>query len=140
MKKIFIYGMLLVCACLLGYIWLPKEKEQAIENISLNEGNEQEEKKEEKQEESHLFVDIKGEIYNPGVYEVTEKERVKDVIEKSGGLKENADTTYINLSKKVQDEMVIFIYSKEETKQIKDNNIEIKNSYVYKNNYALITY
>ncbi len=40
--------------------------------------------------------------------------RVIDVIDKAGGLTENADTTVINLSKRIKDEMVIIIYSREQ--------------------------
>ena len=143
MKKVLMYAFIVLAICLFGYFSFPKEKEQKqeIENISLKEGKVQEqEEKEEKKEVDHFFVDIKGEVNSPGVYEVISTERVKDVIEKSGGLKENADTMYINLSQKVKDEMVIFVYSKEESKQIKENNSQIKNSYIYKNNDALITY
>lgn len=64
--------------------------------------------------EKEFVVDIKGEIINPGIYHVKEGSRVTDVIEKAAGLTENADTTVINLSKKVIDEMVIIIYSKKE--------------------------
>lgn len=64
--------------------------------------------------EKEFVVDIKGEIINPGIYHVKEGARVTDVIEKAAGLTENADTTVINLSKKVIDEMVIIIYSKKE--------------------------
>ena len=39
---------------------------------------------------------------------------VIDVIEKAGGLTQNANTTVINLSKKIIDEMVIIIYSNEQ--------------------------
>ena len=61
-----------------------------------------------------LKVDIKGEINAPGIYELNSSSRVIDVIEKAGGLTENANTTVINLSKKITDEMVIIIYSNEE--------------------------
>lgn len=40
--------------------------------------------------------------------------RVNDVINLAGGLLENADTSKINLAKKVTDEMTIIIYTKEE--------------------------
>lgn len=60
------------------------------------------------------FVDIKGEVNNPGTYEMLPDTRVLDVIEKAGGLTENANTSVNNLSLKVKDEMVIIIYSNEE--------------------------
>lgn len=61
-------------------------------------------------------VDIKGAIKNPGVYIVNENNTVIDVITKAGGLTANADTSLTNLSKKVSEEMVIIIYTKEEVK------------------------
>ena len=42
-------------------------------------------------------VDIKGAIVKPGVYEVNSDYRVIDVIKLAGGLKNNANTNYINL-------------------------------------------
>ena len=42
--------------------------------------------------------------------------RVIDAIELAGGLTNNADTSVINLSKKLTDEMVIIIYSKNQVK------------------------
>lgn len=59
-------------------------------------------------------VDIKGQIVTPGIYTMKESDRVIDVIEAAGGLTENANTTVLNLSKKVTDEMVIIVYSNEE--------------------------
>lgn len=66
-----------------------------------------------------IKVDIKGEVNNPGVYELEEGKRVSDVINKSGGLTENADTTLINLSKNLKDEMVIVIYNKSEIEKLR---------------------
>ena len=73
------------------------------------------EKKIEKKEEGNKYkVDIKGEVNNPGIYSADENARVIDIINMAGGLTDNASTTVINLSKKIKDEMVIIIYSKEE--------------------------
>ena len=89
-------------------------------------------KKETKKEEpvEVLFqVDIKGEVKVPGIYKLKESSRVSDVIEQAGGLTENANTSVINLSKKIMDEMVIIIYSNEQvenftkTKEIEQEQI-----------------
>ena len=58
-----------------------------------------------------MFCDIKGEVKNPGVYEITNN-NINDVINFSGGLTKSAYVNNINLSKKVTDEMVIYIPSK----------------------------
>ena len=67
-----------------------------------------------------IFVDIKGEVAVPGTYEMKETDRVKDVIETAGGLTEKADTSVINLSKRLTDEMVIIIYSAYEVQNFKE--------------------
>ena len=76
-------------------------------------------KKSKKENIENYKVDIKGEILTPGIYTLKSNSRVIDVIEMSGGLTENADTSVINLSKKITDEMVIIIYSKSEVKDFK---------------------
>jgi len=69
--------------------------------------------------EDHLLaVDIKGAIQNPGVYRVSADSIVDDVILLAGGLLENADTSNLNLSKKVTDEMMITIYTREEVEKL----------------------
>ena len=99
-----------------------KEKDEVIVEKSI-------EKKEVETKEL-LQVDIKGEVINPGIYELDSESRVIDVINKAGGLTENANTSVINLSKKITDEMVIIIYSNEEvndfktTKEIEEQVIE----------------
>ena len=73
-------------------------------------------KKEEKAKEpiNTLFVDVKGSVNNPGVYELEDNKRVIDAINKAGGLTNNADTINLNLSKKLEDEMIVIVYSKVE--------------------------
>lgn len=65
-------------------------------------------------EEQLYTVDIKGCVNSPGIYQMSPSSRIIDVIEKAGGLTENANTTVINLSKKIKDEMVIIVYSNDE--------------------------
>ena len=61
-------------------------------------------------------VDIKGAIKKPGVYTVSDGAIINDVIILAGGLTKDADTSLNNLAKKVTDEMVIIIYTKDEVK------------------------
>lgn len=93
----------------------PKEKE-------INEKDEIViDKKIEKEESAKMVqIDIKGQVLSPGLYSLDENSRIMDAIKIAGGLTEEADTSVINLSKKVTDEMVIIIYSKEEVANFKE--------------------
>ena len=66
---------------------------------------------------SNIKVDIKGAVKNPGVYEVSSKSNVSDLIELAGGLNKNASTSNINLSRILEDQMVIKIYTASELKK-----------------------
>ncbi|WP_440895905.1 helix-hairpin-helix domain-containing protein [Amphibacillus sp. Q70] len=65
-----------------------------------------------------IYVDIKGEVYHPGVYLVDPDDRVIDVIETAGGFTDGADEKQINLAEKVYDEMVIFVLSESEDEDL----------------------
>lgn len=67
------------------------------------------------------YIDIKGNVKNPGVYEFNENDRVIDAINLAGGLKKNANTSNINLSQKLKSEMVIYIYSNDDIKKNGEN-------------------
>ena len=71
-------------------------------------------KEEQEAQKKIVKIDIKGQVINPGVYELSENARVMDVINMAGGLTDIANTSLINLSKKLEDQMVIIIYSDEE--------------------------
>lgn len=60
-------------------------------------------------EASIVIVDVKGEVENPGVYQVNVDARVHQVIEKAGGFTKSANENFINLAQKVHDEMIIFV-------------------------------
>ncbi len=59
--------------------------------------------------EQYLFIDIKGAIKQPAVYQMNEGDRVIDIISRAGGFTKQADETAINLAQKLQDEMVIIV-------------------------------
>lgn len=93
------------------YQTLPKEK--TIDTVKVQKiKKKKDEETIEKVEE--YMVDIKGEVNNPGIYKLKKGSRVIDVVGEAGGLTESADTSVINLSKKITDEMVIIIYSRQE--------------------------
>lgn len=80
------------------------------------------EKVDTKNTNNKIKVDIKGAVKKPGVYSVTDDKRVIDVIKSAGGLNSNANTNYINLSAKITDEMVIWVYTNSEINKLKLNN------------------
>ena len=65
----------------------------------------------------NCYVDIKGEVLRPGVYEFSCENRMQEVIKKAGGFTEEADETKINLAQKITDQMQIIVpnvHSKQE--------------------------
>jgi competence protein ComEA len=66
------------------------------------------------QENASVYVDVKGEVEAPGLYEVRKGERLKFVIDRAGGFTPQADSNIINLAIKVTDEMLIYVPKKGE--------------------------
>ena len=81
-----------------------------------------EEPSEEVVETPPIYVEVKGAVNHPGVFEVNENHIINDVIALAGGLKDNAYTDNINLSKKVSDELVVYVFTKEEYKKNSSSN------------------
>ena len=88
-----------------------------------NETVTKKDEKEEKTKNETVLVDVKGEVNTPGVYELTSNNTVIDAINKAGGLTKISDTSNINLSKKLEDEMVIIVYSKAEIQKMEEDKI-----------------
>lgn len=80
----------------------------------LKESSKAETKELESIPEEKYYVDIKGYVKKPGVYEVSKTSIVNDCLKLAGGLLKNADTTTINLSKPVSAAMVIYVPKKNE--------------------------
>lgn len=119
--KYKLYFIVLFFLIILSIGFFSAQKEEPITEETLFI-----EKKEEFKSEKKIKIDIKGAVVTPGVYLLKKEARVEDAIKESGGLREDADTNYINLSKKVKDEMVIIIYTKEEIGKMVEGNQTIK--------------
>ena len=110
-KKILI--LLLIILLIGGLIYYIKlDKEEINEDIAIITTQIETSNK-----EKEFYVDIKGNVKKPGVYKFKDNDRVIDAINKAGGLTKNADTSNINLSKKLTSEMVVYIYNKNEIKK-----------------------
>ena len=125
-NKIAVVGILaflsLVVIALSGYmVYILNTKEECFcepvtDLISLEEPSE------EVVETPPIYVEVKGAVNHPGVFEVNENNIINDVIALAGGLKDNAYTDNINLSKKVSDELVVYVFTKEEYKKNSSSN------------------
>ena len=61
-----------------------------------------------------IFVEVKGAVATPGVYKFNSKSIINDLIIAAGGFLNNAFTNNLNLSKKMKDQMVVYVYTKYE--------------------------
>lgn len=123
-----------------GLFYFNQSKTEDYSGVSFsntsNETNNKDEKAEDKHDEK-IFVDVKGAVKHPGVFETTKDKRVKDLIEEAGGLLEDADTSTLNLSQKVKDQMVIYVLKHgEKPKQISDGGSSSSNTDVININTA----
>ena len=126
MKKIFdnkkiilvMGGILILIFSLVLYLF--NDSKEIEDNIVLNITTEL--ITEENNDQERFFVDVKGSVKNPGVYEIKENYTIQNIINDAGGLTKDSYTNNINLSKKVTDEMVIFIHNKNEIKKIQEFN------------------
>lgn len=112
---ILVFCLLLLAASTIAFFKLNNEKTEVKDNfIANNEIITKEVSEVAKQEEVKLYFDIKGSVKKPGVYEFTQGDRIIDAINKAGGLTKNATTNNLNLSKKLTNEMVIYVFNKNE--------------------------
>lgn len=131
-KKIkYLLTIILFIIIILLAIYLKRKlNNQNHQDIILNNDTNLELKTHEYERETETqklcSVDIKGAISKPGVYLLDCHNNINDAITIAGGLLANSDTSVINLAKKINDEMVIIIYTKEEVKNSNIVNTVVK--------------
>ncbi|TKA03840.1 competence protein ComE [Bacillus thuringiensis] len=70
-----------------------------------------------KEQKRTIIIDVKGAVNKEGVYEMKEGDRVKDAVQKAGGFLSEVDIKKVNLAQIVQDQMFLYIPSKNESEQ-----------------------
>lgn len=99
------------------------EEEKSKTDLVINK----EEKKIDTEEtKKYIYVDLKGAVKSPNVYKIEEESRIIDLINLAGGLNDDADTSILNLSKKLKDEMCIIIYTKSDIDEYKKQLMKVK--------------
>ena len=134
LNKKYIIFIAIIIVCIIGIYYLfIKEKdyikydsELSVLNKIENITNKEESKNKDIKEKITIY--ITGAIKNQGVYELEEKSRIVDCIEKAGGLTEDADLKNINLAYVIEDGMKIYIPKNSDNNEVKDDT----NLYVYK--------
>ena len=105
--KYIITAIIILVALVVSYVLSLDNKDVSAENVEIT-------KTDVANVTSKVYVDIKGSFKKPGVYQVSADSIVWDIVNLSGGFTKNAYTKNINLSQKVKDEMVIYVFSKSE--------------------------
>ena len=90
------------------------QPDNLTEQIEFDLINEVEAENEQSNHQEVIVVDVKGEVNQPGIYEVNSEMRVHDVIQLASGLTDHADENQLNLAQKVIDEMIIQVPRKTE--------------------------
>ena len=109
----------LLSALLYNILYMKDQKNEIINEIENGEIINVEKDEAEKIEEvKTIFVDVGGEVINPGLYELPENSRINDAINLAGGVTEKADTSLVNLAYVLSDAMKIVVPKKEVKKVI----------------------
>lgn len=101
-KKYWLYGIIVAVVAVL--LLIPKET-PIVDSVSGATVYEEEIVVE------YIYVDLKGQVKNPGVYKLDYGARLFQVINLAGGLTDEANSLLVNMSILLDDEMSIYIPS-----------------------------
>lgn len=88
---------------------------------------EQKEKAEAEVENQIVWIDLKGAVEKPGVYQLPANSRVIDVIKLAGGLTATAEKRSVNLVDRLQDGQMIYIPHIGEAEELRTSSINTLN-------------
>lgn len=120
--KIIILAIILISSLIIKCTAKPNTK-------IIADDNKNKDVKTEKLEDS-IVIDISGEIKNPGIYKMKGRVRLYEIIDKAGGLKEEANINSINQARYVKDGEKIIIPSSRISQSIDKGSISNENNLV----------
>ena len=126
------YAILCLFAISIGIYVIDYIRQEEESKIDLSEYYVEESSNENISE--NIIVHIDGGVVNPGVYEMDSNSRVNDVIEKAGGLRQDAITRNINLARQINDGEKIYIYVEGEEENIQEEIVNQSSGKVNINN------
>ncbi|ALS78923.1 competence protein ComEA [Planococcus kocurii] len=104
-----------VIVLLLIYFLFPQSKSETAPATSLELINAESPQQTEPPEnevpviETTLMIDMKGQVVNPGVYELPAGSRMQDAVQAAGGFTTKADSRAINLALVIVDETSVYV-------------------------------
>lgn len=112
--EIFLLSLALIITIISFFMLIQSSKQKESEDIiEINQNSQINNNINEKNEK--IYIDISGSVKNPGLYELKINSRLKQAIDKAGGLDENADKNFFyrnfNLARLLQDQEKIYIPS-----------------------------
>lgn len=117
-KMMIVIAVAVFVAALLVIIFFNVKGDNELQDLEKFNLEAVRETQEEKPEIKKIIIHITGCVRNTGIVEVNENSRIIDVIEKAGGLTEEADISKVNLAYIVEDAQKIYIPSILDEKEI----------------------
>lgn len=119
---------LLISAILYNFLYTNDEKNEITNDFEVEEKEESEET-DVVEVVNSIFVDVGGEVNNPGLYELKENARVNDAINAAGGTTDKADLTDVNLAYILTDAVKVIIPAKNSANSVNSvKNVSVINS------------
>lgn len=121
-----VIASLFIMISMVGYFFV-KPTNINQEDIFIESNKENGEAKNIEKKNDKIIVEIKGEVKNPGVYEIEKDSRIQTLVKKSGGFTKKAFINDINQSRKLKDEDCIIVKNKEDKDTINKEELEGEN-------------
>jgi competence protein ComEA len=108
-RQLAIGGAGIVICLIILFFFIQQKKSDPLEQVAQSQEFTEDSPQLSQSQDQRIFLDIKGAVRQPGMYEGKENMRVWDAVMLAGGFSEEADTKQVNFSKRVTDQMVIYI-------------------------------